>query len=72
MCVTVCVCWLLNIGVKSKQMLMWVPIVEMTLKEPKSEKIYFKTPMGLGKAYHVTLYMDEEEKRNFYLENPKK
>ncbi|CAF2027628.1 hypothetical protein HID58_078109 [Brassica napus] len=59
-------------GVKSKQMFMWVPIVEMSMEEPKSKKIYFKTPMGLGKSFHVTAFMDEEEKRNFYLENPKK
>ncbi|CAH8314292.1 unnamed protein product [Eruca vesicaria subsp. sativa] len=59
-------------GVKSKQMHMWVPIAKMSIKEPKRNKIYFKTPMGIGKSYHVTAFMDEEEKRNFYLKNPKK
>ncbi|KAK6127749.1 hypothetical protein DH2020_038458 [Rehmannia glutinosa] len=35
-------------GVKSKQLLLWVPIVEMSIEEPGGEKIYFKTQWGLG------------------------
>lgn len=46
-------------GVKSKQLLLWVPIVEMSLEE---EKIYFKTPMGIGRSFPITAFMDDEEK----------
>lgn len=46
-------------GVKSKQLLLWVPIVEMSLEQ---EKIYFKTPMGIGRSFPITAFMDDEEK----------
>lgn len=52
-------------GVKSKQLLLWVPIVEMSMEDPKSHKIYFNTPMGIGRSFHVTAFMDEEEKQKF-------
>ncbi|KAK1382592.1 Embryogenesis-associated protein EMB8 [Heracleum sosnowskyi] len=50
-------------GVKSKQLLLWVPIVEMSLIDNK--KIYFKTPMGIGKSFAATAFMDEEEKHKY-------
>lgn len=49
-------------GVKSKQFLLWVPIVEMSIEETAKDKIYFKTPMGIGRSFPVTAFMDEEEK----------
>lgn len=55
-------------GVKSKQLLLWVPIVEMSIDDPASKKIYFKTPVGIGKSFPVTSFMTEEEKLKF-LEN---
>ncbi|XP_010538857.1 PREDICTED: uncharacterized protein LOC104813059 [Tarenaya hassleriana] len=57
-------------GVKSKQMFLWVPIVEMRMEEPTSKKILFKTPMGIGKSFPVIAFMDDEEKRQYYLQNP--
>jgi len=57
-------------GVKSKQLLLWVPIVEMSMDDPASKKIYFKTPLGIGKSFPVTAFMTEEEKQKF-LENAK-
>lgn len=58
-------------GVKSKQLLLWVPIVEMSLidnNDPGSKKIYFKTPMGIGKSFAATAFMDEEEKHKYLLD----
>lgn len=61
-------------GVKSKQLLLWVPIVEMSLidnvsdKNSDSKKIYFKTPMGIGKSFAATAFMDEEEKHKYLLD----
>ncbi|KAI8546128.1 hypothetical protein RHMOL_Rhmol07G0092500 [Rhododendron molle] len=55
-------------GVKSKQLLLWVPIVEMSIDDPASKKIYFKTPVGIGKSFPVTSFMTGEEKQKF-LEN---
>lgn len=49
-------------GVKSKQLLIWVPIVEMSIEESMGNKIYFKTPMGIGRSFPITSFMDEEEK----------
>ncbi|KAG8388090.1 hypothetical protein BUALT_Bualt02G0089000 [Buddleja alternifolia] len=49
-------------GVRSKQLLMWVPIVEMSIEETSREKIYFKTPMGIGRSFPTISFMDEEDK----------
>lgn len=49
-------------GVKSKQMFLWVPITEMSIEDPASKKIHFKTPMGIGKSFPITAFMTEEEK----------
>ncbi|XP_062074680.1 uncharacterized protein LOC133778691 [Humulus lupulus] len=57
-------------GVKSKQMFLWVPIVEMSIEDPAKKKIYFKTPMGIGKSFPATAFMTEEEKEK-YLEEKK-
>ncbi|KAL6494950.1 hypothetical protein OROGR_030869 [Orobanche gracilis] len=50
-------------GVKSKQLLLWVPIVEMGIEETNRDKIYFKTPMGIGRSFPITDFMDDEEKK---------
>ncbi|KAK6947995.1 Protein of unknown function DUF538 [Dillenia turbinata] len=55
-------------GVKSKQLLLWVSISEMSITE-SGKRIYFKTPMGLGKAYPFTAFMTEEEKQEFLEKN---
>ncbi|EYU43047.1 hypothetical protein ABFS82_04G124100 [Erythranthe guttata] len=56
-------------GVKSKQLL-WVPIVEMSIHEEvgAEKKIYFKTPVGIGRSFPFVAFMDEEEKKKQYLE----
>ncbi|GMN31326.1 hypothetical protein TIFTF001_003222 [Ficus carica] len=58
-------------GVKSKQVFLWVPIVEMSIEDPAGKRITFRTPMGLGRSFHIRAFMtDEEEQR--YLEDKKK
>ncbi|KAL2551774.1 hypothetical protein Fot_05393 [Forsythia ovata] len=57
-------------GIKSKQLLLWVPIVEMSIEESDAKKIYFKTPMGIGRSFPVTAFMSPEENK-IYLENVK-
>ncbi|KAK7840171.1 hypothetical protein CFP56_016964 [Quercus suber] len=52
-------------GIKSKQVFLWVPITEMSIDDPASKKIYFKTPMGIGKSFPVTAFMSEEEKQKY-------
>lgn len=52
-------------GIKSKQMLLWVPITEMTIENPKGNKILFKTPVGIGKSFPLTAFMTQEEKQKF-------
>ncbi|KAK7328548.1 hypothetical protein VNO77_22659 [Canavalia gladiata] len=49
-------------GIKSKQVFVWVPIVEMTIDGAMGKKILFKTPMGIGKSYPVKAFMTFEEK----------
>ncbi|XP_022733704.1 uncharacterized protein LOC111287418 [Durio zibethinus] len=55
-------------GVKSKQVFLWVPITEMSIEDPASNKIYFKTPMGIGKSFPITAFMTDEEKQKYLAE----
>ncbi|KAF2299315.1 hypothetical protein GH714_031483 [Hevea brasiliensis] len=55
-------------GIKSKQMFLWVPIIEMSIEDPASKKIHFKTPMGIGKSFPITAFMTDEEKQQKQLE----
>ncbi|GLU17583.1 hypothetical protein SLE2022_339440 [Rubroshorea leprosula] len=48
-------------GIKSKQIFLWVPITEMSIDDPASKKIMFKTPMGIGKSFPMSAFMVEEE-----------
>ncbi|GMJ10934.1 hypothetical protein like AT4G24130 [Hibiscus trionum] len=57
-------------GVKSKQVFIWVPISEMSIDDATGDKMYFKTPMGIGKSFPVTAFMTEEEEKK-YLEDKK-
>ncbi|KAL7594928.1 hypothetical protein Lser_V15G30236 [Lactuca serriola] len=52
-------------GIKIKKMMMWVPIVEMSMENEKSSKIYFKTSVGVGKSFPVTAFMINEEKKKY-------
>ncbi|XP_061361221.1 uncharacterized protein LOC133305103 [Gastrolobium bilobum] len=52
-------------GIKSKQMFLWVPVTEMSIDGPKGKKIFFKTPMGIGKSFPVTAFMTIEEKEKY-------
>ncbi|KAK4729417.1 hypothetical protein R3W88_022405 [Solanum pinnatisectum] len=48
-------------GVKSKQLLLWVPTIEMSIIEDQ-KKIYLKTLMGIGMSYPIIVFMTDEEK----------
>ncbi|KAK3228161.1 hypothetical protein Dsin_008023 [Dipteronia sinensis] len=52
-------------GVKSKQVFLWVPITEMSMDDPASKKIHFKTPMGIGKSFPITAFMTDDEKQKY-------
>ncbi|XP_042486410.1 uncharacterized protein LOC122066646 [Macadamia integrifolia] len=59
-------------GIKSKQMLLWIPVTEMCIiqTEQKEEalvnhKIHFKTPMGIGKYFPISAFMTQEEKNEY-------
>ncbi|GER48566.1 hypothetical protein STAS_25729 [Striga asiatica] len=59
-------------GVKSKQFLVWVPIVEMAIEGgANADKIYFKTPLGVGMSFPMTAFMDEEQNKEKLLEEVK-
>ncbi|XVF53162.1 hypothetical protein PTKIN_Ptkin05aG0078000 [Pterospermum kingtungense] len=59
-------------GVKSKQLFLWVPITEMSIEDPATNKIYFKTPMGIGKSFPITAFMTDEEKHKYLEDKDKK
>ncbi|KAL2516663.1 hypothetical protein Adt_12910 [Abeliophyllum distichum] len=54
-------------GVKSKQLLVWVPIVKMSIEQSDANKIHFKIPIGIGKSFPLTDFMTPDEKK-MYLE----
>uniref|UniRef100_A0ACD5TNB7 Uncharacterized protein n=1 Tax=Avena sativa TaxID=4498 RepID=A0ACD5TNB7_AVESA len=47
-------------GVRSKQMLMWVPIVEMSLVDGGA-RVYFKSSVGIGRSFPATAFADEDD-----------
>jgi Protein of unknown function, DUF538 len=49
-------------GVKSRQMLLWVPIVEMSVQE--GDKIYFKSAVGIGRSFPASAFADEVETKS--------
>lgn len=49
-------------GVKSKQMLLWVPITEMSLVDG-GNRIYFKSAVGLGRGFPAAAFADEGEEK---------
>ncbi|OIT38925.1 PREDICTED: uncharacterized protein LOC109238775 [Nicotiana attenuata] len=52
-------------GVKGKKLLIWVPTVEMSIEDPTSNTIYFKTSIGIGKSFPISAFMTEEEKHKY-------
>ncbi|THU73232.1 hypothetical protein C4D60_Mb04t20640 [Musa balbisiana] len=48
-------------GVRSKQVLWWLPITEMTINDPSGEKIYFKSAVGIGRSFPISAFVDEEK-----------
>ena len=48
-------------GVRSKQVMLWVPIVEMSLDGEKRDRIYFKSNVGIGRSFPAAAFADEEE-----------
>ncbi|KAF6989372.1 hypothetical protein CFC21_006715 [Triticum aestivum] len=45
-------------GVRSKQMMLWVPIVEMSLDG--ADKVYFKSNVGIGRSFPAAAFADED------------
>ncbi|CAH9057414.1 unnamed protein product [Cuscuta epithymum] len=51
-------------GVKAKEMLLWVTISEISVDDPPTGKIYFKSSLGVGKTFPVSAFeIPEEEKK---------
>ncbi|XP_050204064.1 uncharacterized protein LOC126654065 [Mercurialis annua] len=57
-------------GIKSKQMFLWVPISEMSIDDPLSKKLVFKTPLGIGKSFPISAFIQDEEEKHKQLEQP--
>lgn len=47
-------------GVRSKQVLIWVPIVEMSSCDD-GRRMYFKTNVGIGRSFPASAFDEEEE-----------
>lgn len=48
-------------GVKSKELLIWVTISDIYIRDPDSGKITFGTPSGLSRTFPVSAFEEEEE-----------
>ncbi|KAF8722407.1 hypothetical protein HU200_022522 [Digitaria exilis] len=57
-------------GVRSKQVMLWVPIVEMSLDGEKKDKIYFKSNVGIGRSFPAAAFADDEEEKEEDGEKP--
>ncbi|ONK58848.1 uncharacterized protein A4U43_C08F360 [Asparagus officinalis] len=49
-------------GIKTKQMMLWVPITEMS-SVGGGNKIYFKSAVGIGRGFPAAAFADEEEEK---------
>ncbi|KAK4345275.1 hypothetical protein RND71_035451 [Anisodus tanguticus] len=43
-------------GVKSKELLIWVTISDISIQDPEVQKITFATPTGISKAFPVSAF----------------
>ena len=51
-------------GVKSKELLMWIPVSEVSVDTPPTGKIIFSTSSGLYKSYPVSVFQIEDVKKD--------
>lgn len=47
-------------GVKSKELLLWITVSEMSINDASSGKIYFKSAAGIGKSFPASAFETEE------------
>ncbi|KAJ0980284.1 hypothetical protein J5N97_008539 [Dioscorea zingiberensis] len=47
-------------GVKTKELMLWLSVVEMYIEDPSSNKITFKTGTGLSDSFQVSAFELEE------------
>ncbi|KAK9741793.1 hypothetical protein RND81_03G128800 [Saponaria officinalis] len=47
-------------GVKSKQLMMWISITEMSVDQPCSGKIHFSTGLGITKSFPVSAFLTSD------------
>ncbi|XP_051125852.1 uncharacterized protein LOC127247852 [Andrographis paniculata] len=51
-------------GVKSKELLIWVAISDISIQDPNSGKITFTTRTGLSRTFPVSAFEEEEDIKN--------
>eukprot|EP01018_Ginkgo_biloba_P020079 Gb_02186 [translate_table: standard] len=49
-------------GVKSKALMLSIPITEMSIEGASSDKVYFKSSTGIGKTLPITAFELEDDK----------
>lgn len=50
-------------GVKSKELLIWITICDIYIRDPNSGKITFGTASGLSRTFPVSAFEEEEEEK---------
>ena len=48
-------------GVKSRELLLWVPLSEMSIDDPEGLQITFKTSLGIGRSFPRSAFNEEDE-----------
>ncbi|KAM3284656.1 hypothetical protein P3S67_023455 [Capsicum chacoense] len=51
-------------GVKSKEILIWVALTDISITDPEGKKITFGTPTGISRSFPVSAFEEEEEKED--------
>ncbi|PSS18970.1 Flap endonuclease [Actinidia chinensis var. chinensis] len=59
-------------GVKTRELLIWIPLSQIYVDDPPSGKITFQTPAGLSKSFPVAAFEVEEPAKPKEVEEPAK
>ena len=52
-------------GVKSKELLIWITLNEISIDESSPDKITFGTPTGISRSFPVSAFEEEEEEKKW-------
>ncbi|KMZ58375.1 hypothetical protein ZOSMA_77G00340 [Zostera marina] len=49
------------VGIKCRQMMLWLPITEMSIEDSDAKRIYVKTSLGIGRSFPFSAFQNDDE-----------